>query len=255
MKRGNAGNNGGSDMLFFNSREELYGQFKGERIKFAIGMRNAKLDSFYIGEGDSMFLDASNNDSGIICKIIDAYRTLPKREGSQPRRQKNRRDWMNILNKESRKEVEGNSILIPRAIRTRGRIYLTKNPVFVSTNFVVITLPSLEKAVLVATWMSTVFYQLICEVSSKNQEGMRKMEVTDIGHTFVPDFDVISLETIEKLMNVSSQIVFLNLKNPQIREVDLIWAKELFKDEADRILETAIQLLAYLANKRNPGRN
>ena len=36
--------------------------------------------------------------------------------------------------------------------------------------------------------MSTIFYQLICEVSSKDNEGMRKMEGADIGKTVVPDF-------------------------------------------------------------------
>ena len=43
--------------------------------------------------------------------------------------------------------------------------------------------------------MSTIFYQLICEVTSKDQEGMRKMEVADINTTFIPQLDMISLNT------------------------------------------------------------
>lgn len=43
--------------------------------------------------------------------------------------------------------------------------------------------------------MTTIFYQLICEVTSKDQEGMRKMEVADINTTFNPQLDMISLNT------------------------------------------------------------
>jgi len=50
-----------------------------------------------------------------------------------------------------------------------------------------------EEALLLSTWMTTIFYQLICEVTSKDQEGMRKMEVADINTTFIPQLDMISL--------------------------------------------------------------
>jgi len=142
--------------------------------------------------------------------------------------------------------------LIPRAIRTTGRIYLSRNPVFVSTNFVVCTLPSLNKAIMLSTWMSTIFYQLICEVSSKDQEGMRKMEVSDIEKTYVPALDNVTQETITALTGEYGSIEFLNLATPAIREVDRIWAKELFGEDADEILNTARRMLEYLANRRNP---
>ena len=46
MKRGNAGNNGGSDLIFFDSREDLYNKFKDSSIVLKTGMRNAKLNTF-----------------------------------------------------------------------------------------------------------------------------------------------------------------------------------------------------------------
>ena len=105
---------------------------------------------------------------------------------------------------------------------------------------------------MLSTWMSTIFYQLICEVSSKDQEGMRKMEVSDIEKTYIPALDDVSRETITALTEEYSSIEFLNLATPEIREVDRIWANELFGEEAEEILNTARRMLEYLANRRNP---
>ncbi len=105
---------------------------------------------------------------------------------------------------------------------------------------------------LLATWMSTVFYQLICEVSSKDQEGMRKMEVNDIGTTFVPNLDDISQDTIDRLRAEKDNLSFLNLSSPEIRDVDRIWVEELFNEDADEVLQQAVRLLEFLANRRNP---
>lgn len=135
--------------------------------------------------------------------------------------------------------------------RTSGRAYLSTNQVFVSTNFVVYTMSTYEEALMLSTWMTTIFYQLICEVTSKDQEGMRKMEVADINTTFIPQLDMISLNTRNRINEIKDAIVFLNLKNPEIRDVDKIWAEELFGDEANEILETAQSLLSFLAHRRN----
>lgn len=251
MKRGLAGNSGGSDIIFFDSREDLFRQFQNEGIELRAGMRNAKLDSFDINGGDSKFLDVSVNDETTVEQIIDAYNALPERNGKQQRQRKDRQAWIRILQRESRGVFSQNSVLIPRAIRTTGRVYLANEPVFVSTNFVVCTLQTYEKALLLATWMSTIFYQLICEVSSKDQEGMRKMEVNDIGTTFVPNLDDISQYTIERLNAEKDNLVFLNLKSPEIRDVDRIWAEELFNDDAVDMLGQAVRLLEFLANRRN----
>ena len=91
-----------------------------------------------------------------------------------------------ILNSESRNAVSANSVLIPRAIRKSGKVYLTNETSFVSTNFVVCSMQDYNSALVLSSWMTTIFYQLLCEVSSKDQEGMRKMEVNDIKKTFVP---------------------------------------------------------------------
>lgn len=252
MKRGSAGNSGGSDILFTDSRADFYDKVKDSGVKLCIGMRNARLAQFDIGSGDSAFLDISINEQGLVEKMIDIYNSLPVRNGRQQRKVKGKEEWMKILRKESNNGFAGNSVLIPRGIRTSGRVYLSRTPVFVSTNFVVCTLPSEIKAILLSTWMATIFYQLICEVSSKDQEGMRKMEVMDIGYTLVPDLDMISEETRELLSEEADKIVFLNLNRPEIRNVDRIWAAELFGEAAAETLDCAQRLLDYQVNRRNP---
>lgn len=93
---------------------------------------------------------------------------------------------------------------------------------------------------------------MICEVSSKDQEGMRKMEVSDIEKTYIPVLDNVTQETITALTGEYGSIEFLNLATPEIREVDRIWANELFGENANEILNTARRMLEYLANRRNP---
>lgn len=251
LKRGRAGNSGGSDLIFFNSREELYGQFQNQNVNLGYGMRNARLETFIINGGDSRVLDVVQNEVSIVEEIVETYIALPEREGRQKRKKRNKSDWLTILNRESRGIFGEHSILIPRGIRTVGRVYLSNEPIFVSTNFVVCTLTNYEKSLLLSTWMSTVFYQLICEVSSKDQEGMRKMEIGDIEHTFIPLMDNISDETIDQLESEKNNITFLNLKNPEIRSIDIIWANELFRDSANDVLSQAVRLLEFLSNRRN----
>lgn len=83
---------------------------------------------------------------------------------------------------------------------------------------------------------------------------MRKMEVMDMGHTLVPDLDVISEETVKQLAEEADKILFLDLNSPEIRTVDKIWAAELFGEDAEETLDCAQRLLEYQVNRRNPKR-
>lgn len=251
IKRGGAGNNGGSDLLFISSSPELLDQYSMQLSELKVGMRNAKHNSFCVGDGDSKFLDSSAVEVRLLEQIIEAYLNLPTREGRQQRKKKTTEQLLQLLNRESGNVFRKNSVLIPRGIRKEGKIYLAENDVFVSTNFVVCTTTSEDTALLLSTWMSTIFYQLICEVSSKDQEGMRKMEIADISATLVPDLRNISSNTVERLKTEKISIQFLNLKVPQIREIDRVWANELFGEDADSMLEKAKRLLAFIASRRN----
>lgn len=245
IKRGVAANKGGSDLLFFDSRKELYDAYES-KVHLCAGMRNSKtMHTLVIGEGDSRFLDVSMNKEEVIDDIIRFYMALPSTSGKQIKKAKSRMEWKNILESESKGVFPANSVLIPRAIRADGRAFLALGKVFVSTNFVVWSLPEYKKALLASTWMTTIFYQLICEVFSKGQEGMRKMEVADISCTLVPDFDNLSQDIILKLEEEKDNISFLKLNHPKIRKVDRIWAEELFGEEAEVRLQEAANLLQY----------
>lgn len=252
IKRGCAANNGGSDLMFFDSRKDLYERFANRGVCLKAGMRNAKHSSFCVDMGDSKFLDIAANDDELIEEIIDAYLTLSARPTQQPKKTKSKLELKRILVRENENEFPGNSVLIPRAIRKEGKVYLAENSVFVSTNFVVCTTPTADTALLLATWMSTIFYQLICEVASKDQEGMRKMEVGDILLTFVPKFDEVPTKIVARLRQEKQTLSFLNLKEPTVRTVDTIWAEYLFGEEANNKLQEAIKLLSFLVSKRNP---
>lgn len=80
---------------------------------------------------------------------------------------------------------------------------------------------------------------------------MRKMEVGDISQTLVPIFERVSDRTYERLKEACSSIEFLDLQAPVIRNVDIIWAEELFDGDGTEKLTEARRLLEYTANKRN----
>lgn len=252
LKRGTAGNNGGSDLLFFDSNPNLYNRYKDKKLILKKGLRNAKIDNLELTEGDTLFLDITENNDSIINDIILEYIKIPPPDGKQQKKAKNFNELKIILQKEQQKKFTGNVLLIPRGIRTTGRVYISTSDIFVSTNFVVCSLQNYEDLIILASWMSTIFYQLICEVSSKDQEGMRKMEVADICKTFVPCISLIPKSFVLKLISIKDNIKFVDLKNPQIRDVDEMWAKLIFNDEAQEKLEQAQILLSFLANKRNP---
>ena len=252
MKRGGAGNSGASDLIFIDSRPELFEYAKTLGVKTKAGMRNAKSDDFVLSHGDSYFFDIQDNPPSIVSDVITEYMAAPSKEGKQAKKEKTKEQLENILVRESRGSFLGSSVLIPRNIRRNGRIYISNGEIFVSTNFVVCTMPTKKESFILASWMTTVFYQLICELYSKDQEGARKMEVTDIMNTLVPKMESISEETYNKIKKELKNVSFLDLNNPVIRDIDLIWAEELFgSGSAMEKTEEARDLLEYLGNRRN----
>lgn len=252
LKRGTAGNNGGSDLLFFDSNPHLYNKFKDKKLILKKGLRNAKINKFELTEGDALFLDIAENKETIIGEIISEYIKIPQQDSKQQKKIKTFNELKAILQKEQKNKFTGNVLLIPRGIRATGKVYTSKDDIFVSTNFVVCALQNYEDIIMLATWMSTIFYQLICEVSSKDQEGMRKMEIADISKTYIPRLDLIPQAFASEIIHMKNNIDFLDLKNPQIRDIDKIWAKLIFGENAQEKLEQAQILLSFLANKRNP---
>lgn len=133
-------------------------------------------------------------------------------------------------------------------IRSNGRVFVSDRPTFVSTNFFVIKADEMGAKIL-ASWFSTIFYQLECEAYGNNRKGLRKLEKEDYEPLHVPVTSELSED--EKQRIVSTPInEFINLRSPQVREVDRVWAEILFGENADELIEEALTLVPILVADR-----
>ncbi len=250
--RGKIGNSGGSDLLYYRSKKllEEYVDSLSQHTG-AAGLRNADYEYYHVGKGH-VFLDVSGIEDDMLTHIIDFYKSNIENNNTRQRRDvKSIDDYKNLIKSESRKSVPIYSILAPRAIRTNASIFVCDEETFVSTNFFVFEMYSEEQAYIYSSWMLSVFFQLECEVVSKNNAGLRKMELTEYRFTQMPDYMSLTDEEKSIIVNdVKNGVVFLNLRNPQIRNIDVIWAKLLFGDNYKEKLDEAISLLAILAANR-----
>ena len=236
MSRGIAGNSGGSDLIF--TKE------KGKKSINAV--RNAKLENCLIDIGDSYFeLDESKMKQNIK-KYINIQNL---KSGSQNKKNKNEEQLESIC-KEARNSIVENSILIPRNLRKHGSIYYTIEKCLVSTNFIVIENLSEEKLIEITSWMRTSFYQCICEIYAKPQEGTRKLEKEEISKTLIPYNVELTSDEIELLKKLLAEEAFIELDNPHISELDKFWAKKIFEDNYEEKLITTNRLLRLLASLR-----
>ena len=105
IKRGGAGNSGGSDLMFISSSCELLEQYATQLSNLKVGMRNAKLGTFCVGNGDSQFLDSSHIDADLLESIVVTYLNLPGRESKQQRKDKTAEQLKQLLNRESRNVI------------------------------------------------------------------------------------------------------------------------------------------------------
>jgi hypothetical protein len=71
-----------------------------------------------------------------ILNIVEEFSQIPIRISVQQRTKKTPSDLIRILERESLKKFPCDSVLIPRGIRSKGKIYISESDVIVSTNFV-----------------------------------------------------------------------------------------------------------------------
>ena len=250
-RRGNVGNSGASDLMFLNYEVNEINNYISMGLAVAPGMRNARLDSFIVGNGDTLAIDFAKSNSTAIDNIISDYCYTPRRSSRQQRRVQSEAQLLNVVERDSSIIFPPNSILVPRGLRTQGKVYLVDKPLRVSTNFLAYMAPDRREADLLGSWMLTIFYQLNCEVSSKDQEGMRKMEKSDIDPTYVPIFSNINHLQYQNIQSALIDVQFLNLNDPVIRDIDSIWAEILFGNQASYFLNEAKNLLSYIATSRS----
>ena len=252
LSRGCVGNNGLSDLLFLDKNKDFYKNNVHLFTGLCAGIRNSDtVDSLLLGDGDSLFLNANNqtNKTNLVT-IINNYLALPVKEGKQQKKAKTYNEVLKILNAETKHNTPANCVLIPRNLRVTGKIHITSKETYVSTNFVIMSLKDKLTSFLIGTWMTTIYYQLLCEIGSKDQEGTRKMEIEDIKRTLMPNIDNLTKEDLKVLSTIKHE-TFLNLQNPTIRDVDKKWSEVLFGSDYKDILNKAKLLLKQLATTRN----
>ena len=251
LKRGKIGNKGVSDILYITSLPEYYKSIK-DLIEDSLypGMRMAKQNNILVDNGDQWFLNVDHLDDEVIIEIVNKYEEYKRKPGKQIKKDKSVEEIISILKAEAKSLTRAHSLLIPRNIRKNGSVYRCTKDTYVSTNFFIIENISQLESLVLSTWMSTVFYQLNCELSSKNQEGTRKMEEVDFYNTYIPRINNLREESIDKLKKVKFEN-FISLSNPTSSAADKVWAEILFQDKSKEILEEAISLLSTIALLRN----
>lgn len=249
--RGKIGNEGCTDLLFLKANDtfltiaekQLQGHLK-------VGLNRAKYDLVDIGSGDSFFLDVSDMTDRQIMTIIKKFLEVKssKKEKKQRRDKKSPDEYLEILKRESTNVTHAYSVMLPRSIRSSGRVFYTTQQAFVSTNFFVIQADE-KKSRILSSWFSTIFYQLECEVFGNNRKGLRKMEKEDFEPLHVPIIAQLTDEQTRKI--ISTPITeFVNLRVPQPRAIDHVWAEILFGERAQEYIEKVLLFLPILAEDR-----
>lgn len=254
--RGKVGNDGGTDLLYITSQPKLYNEVSSLVSKcLKAGMRNSDYEYCKVGDGDQQFFDVSNFSDDQIKQVVSKsleYKSKLKSvsKSKQTKKEKTIDEWVKILRKESENCVPENTVLLPRATRKFASTYRTTKQTFLSTNFVAIHTSSEKESKVLASWMSSMFYQLQLEIFCKNQGGMRKLEKENIRKTFVPVLSKMSPTDIEKVCNVEI-IDFYDLKSPSIRSIDKVWAEIITQnDDVEDLLNSALRYLTILAKNR-----
>ena len=249
-KRGNVGASGGSDLVFFDSLPQLYN--KHQELVTSNGLRNAQLDAFELNSGDSKFLDFNGLSDTQAISIVSDYVPLQRETQGQQRVSKDVQEWIQIAKRYGRTIVNTNVVLAPTKIRRTGRVHVINTPMYISTNFGILVCDTQESAKLIGSFMTTILYQLECEVQCKDHAGLRKIELQDLKHTHIPNISTLTRNDKQRVIEAIDSISFLELNNPEVREIDRVWAHILYGDEAEDVLEKAEMLLRFLANRRNP---
>lgn len=258
-KRGQIADNvtGISNFIFVNSSKKGFNIIKYNKGKLYPAMKLAKSNKLFVENGNCKFINFNDLDNKEeLDSIVKDYIDFSKKKNKKSKQKKKDLNKDNIkkqaLKYGKSEKVPINSVLIPRNIRTYGRVYINnKKEIYLSTNFVYVKAPNRKYANIIASWCSTIFYQLACEVLCKDQEGTRKMEHASIRATYVVNPQIINDEKYNELENLLNEIKFVRLQNPIIRDIDRFWAEILYKDKADNVLKDARDLLQYISQKRD----
>ena len=249
-QRGKIGNEGCTDLLYMKPKSPFLTEanklMKGHT---AAGLNNAKFEDVFIGKGESVFFNVDGMTDHQIREVVDLFiASRNSKDKKQRRDSKSAEEYVATLKKESKRVSPAHCVMLPRMIRSSGRVFISSQQTYVSTNFFVIKADE-ERSRLLASWFSTIFYQLECEAFGNNRKGLRKLEKEDYEPLHVPVTDQLTEEQKKRIMTTPIDD-FINLRTPRVRKIDRVWGEVLFGDRANDMIEEAITLIPILVADR-----
>lgn len=169
--------------------------------------------------------------------------------GSQRKVDKSSEDLLGIL--EVSRPVYGPVVLIPRGQRAAAQIsFSCEKELMVSTNFFIAECESRSEAIVLASWLLTIFGQLQLEHSGIDQEGMRKLEKFQIENCLIPQeikFTNDEMGELEKVLMETDPLLF---KAIAPREIDEVWARKLSPEKWMDLIASTESTLQVMCNQR-----
>lgn len=265
LPRGNAGNKGGSDLIFpdiDNKRVKKYIDLIPRKYKY-LGIRHSRNIPLFINPAnhsklaiklDEKLTGKNKNNLGKFFEIIDPKTS--KKNGVQYKKAKTIEQKFDIL--KSSKLYSPNTLIIPRAVRKEAGVSMLEVNTILSTNFVPIVpkLDDSEISLLTLSWLVSVFGQVQFEEVSNNEDGLRKIEINNVKKLLIPEYKKMDKNTKEKLIRIlyenSNTLIkdFSEPQTPQLNELDLAWATYLFGEDYDIKLDEITTLLEILVENR-----
>ncbi len=266
LYRGAIGNKGASEFLFNpripRNKSLINKPFKWEKIPnswILPAIKNSDSAPREItkqsGESAIHFPEVhqiQNTDNSIFANYLQGNFGSDKSKsgsGSQRKAEKSVEDLFRIL--EVSRPINGPVVLIPRGQRAAAQIsFSSEKELMVSTNFFIAECKSRVEAIILASWLLTIFGQVQLEHSGIDQEGMRKLEKFQIENCLIPkgiNFTKLELEELEKVLLESSPLLF---KAIVPREIDRIWARKLAPDNYEDLILSTEKTLKVMCNQR-----
>lgn len=257
LKRGTVGNSGASELLFIDMNSpnlalrKIYEKIRIDKAVIAL-KKATESNDILIKKTKCVFCDFGENSQNMK-EILNEYMqvTAKTNKSKQTKKAKTFLELKQILEKSKQNITPKNSILIPRAIRKTGRIFMLEDNGYVSTNFLILEARSKDEGRIISSWMSTIMFQLLCEFMAKDNEGMRKLEKIQIEELCIYKYNLLEKKKKDEILGMFERIEFLELTNPKIREIDKIWGDIIFGENSEEKIEESRRLLKFLARKRN----
>ena len=264
--RGNIGNKGASDFLFNpkissekskKSKPEKWDKIPPNWILPAVKNSDSAPREVTKEFGESAIHFPKNHrvadtDESIFESYLRENRKVLETKsssGSQRKVDKSSTDLLKILGVS--RPIHGPVVLIPRGQRVAAQIsFSCENELMVSTNFFIAECKSRSEAIVLASWLLTIFGQLQLEHSGIDQEGMRKLEKSQIENCLIPleiEFTKQELEELEKTLLDTDPLEFRAIAR---REIDVFWARKLSPENWMELLVFTETTLQDMCNQR-----